>query len=146
MLALPAAGLAGSKSSVAANFLNLPSTGTFICLDVAVTVLFAVSTWAWANADIAETSDAAETPAINQRETFTCFMYVLKQSGYWDESLFENQKQFSASRLWETGYQQPRINKLRTGRNISRKMHVHGSTQERNHACEQTIAINKMVL
>jgi len=28
------------------NFLNLPSTGTFICFDVAVTVLLVVSTWA----------------------------------------------------------------------------------------------------
>src|SRR5260370_346758 len=49
-LALPAAGLAGSKSSCAVNFLNVPSTGTFICFEVAVTVLFAVSTVASAKA------------------------------------------------------------------------------------------------
>ena len=47
-LALPAAGLAGSKSSCAVNFLNLPSTGTFICFEVAVTVLLLVSTSACA--------------------------------------------------------------------------------------------------
>src|ERR1700728_2907814 len=47
-LALPAAGLAGSKLSCAANFLNVPSTGTFICFEVAVTVLFDVSTCACA--------------------------------------------------------------------------------------------------
>src|SRR5271154_3594731 len=47
-LALPAAGLAGSKLSCAVNFLNVPSTGTFICFEVAVTVLFDVSTCACA--------------------------------------------------------------------------------------------------
>ncbi|WP_375508211.1 hypothetical protein, partial [uncultured Caballeronia sp.] len=91
------------------------------CLDVAVTVLLAVSTWAWANAETAATSDAAETPATNQRENFTCFMYFLKRTGYWDESLFENQMRISATRLWETGYQQTRINKLEIPGNTSQK-------------------------
>ncbi|OTP66540.1 hypothetical protein PAMC26510_34995 [Caballeronia sordidicola] len=48
-------------------------------------------------------------------------MYFLKRTGYWDESLFENQMRISATRLWETGYQQTRINKLEIPGNTSQK-------------------------
>src|ERR1700691_5480204 len=60
-LALPAAGLAGSKLICAVNFLNVPSTGTFICFEVALTVLFDVSTWAWATPRNNEVTAAAAT-------------------------------------------------------------------------------------
>src|SRR5476651_1756623 len=110
ILALPAAGLAGSKSSCAVNLLNLPSTGTFICFDVAVTVLLVVSTWAWANAETATTSDAEQTPASNQRENFVCFMYVLRPPGKPAKPLLKSQTQSSATCAQETGYQQQGIN------------------------------------
>src|ERR1700730_17646376 len=108
--ALPAVGLAGSKSSCAVNFLNLPSTGTFICCEVAVTVLLVVSTWAWADAETAATSDAAQTPASNQRENVACFMYILRPPGKPVEPLLKSQTQSSTTRAEETGYQQQGIN------------------------------------
>ncbi|MBB5400029.1 hypothetical protein HDG41_002078 [Paraburkholderia sp. JPY162] len=59
--ALPAVGFAGSKLTCAVNLLNLPSTGTFICFEVAVTELFATSTCA--SAAPAALSDAAANAA-----------------------------------------------------------------------------------
>src|SRR5471032_3076032 len=127
IFALPAAGLAGSKSSCAVNFLNLPSTGTFICFDVAVTVLLVVSTWAWPKAETAATSDAAETPASNQRENFACFMYVLRPPGKPVEPLLKSQTQSSATCAEETGYQQQGINYTSFSLNANRTVLIGGT-------------------
>src|SRR5450830_40041 len=64
MLALAEVGLVPSKSICAANFLNFASTGTFICLNTAMTVLLLVSTFSGAASTADVMLKAAKPPAI----------------------------------------------------------------------------------